>query len=261
MRIVMCLCVVVGLSLPAAAIEKAEVDLLTSIITATLAKQERLEVLSSSDVKRIVQLEGERQALGCSESSCLAEIAGAMGAQLVVYGDIGKLGSQTVLTLNLFDGAAATAPGREVIVAASIDELTGKVQATTTSLVSPIVSKPGTDKIRVVVLGFEIRGAAAESAAPEAAPPPPAESPASPLVLAGVGSAVVGGLAAVVSVGAFVFAVDAHNAADDRTLKVDEAAIKYDERDGNGLVGFVAGGVAVAAIAAGVTLIVLSPEP
>jgi hypothetical protein len=261
MRCVLSVLVVMGISLPAAAIEKSEVELLTSIITATLAKESRLEVLSSSDVKRIVQLEGERQALGCSESTCLAEIAGAMGAQLVVYGDIGKLGSQMVLTLNLFDGATATAPGREVIVAASLDELTGKVQATTTSLVAPIVAAPGTEKIRVVVLGFDIRGASAETTTPAALPPPAAGPTTPPLVYAGVGSAVVGGIAAVVSVGAFIYAVDAHNKAEDLSLKVDEAAVFYDDRDTLGVVGFAAGGVAVAAVVAGVALIVFSPEP
>lgn len=44
--------------------------------------------------------------MGCGDSSCLAEIAGAMGAEFVVFGDVGKLGETFVINLNLFDNNA-----------------------------------------------------------------------------------------------------------------------------------------------------------
>ncbi len=63
----------------------------------------------------MLDLEASRSSIGCGDASCLAEIAGAMGASLVVFGDVGLLGSTYTITLNLFDSGAATALGRESV--------------------------------------------------------------------------------------------------------------------------------------------------
>src|SRR5688572_14276841 len=115
--------VVVALAGPARADEPARVLVLeptgdeveasvraavASLVSIELAKNQGLEVVASTDVKKMAALEAEKQTLGCDDAgSCLAELAGAMGARYVVFGDAAKLGSLTVINLSLFDSTAA----------------------------------------------------------------------------------------------------------------------------------------------------------
>jgi hypothetical protein len=69
-------------------------------------------VLSTSDVRQLADLEATKQQAGCDTSSCLSEIAGALGARYVVFGDATQLGSLLVVNLNLFDVQTAAAVRR-----------------------------------------------------------------------------------------------------------------------------------------------------
>lgn len=127
---------------------------LTSVITVALARHQRLDVLASADVRRAVELEGDKRALGCDENtSCLAEVAGAMGARLVVFGQLGDLDGELVMTLNLFDSQTASAAGRVLERASDARLLSGKVDAAVDRLVgSTLASIKGTDRVRILVL-------------------------------------------------------------------------------------------------------------
>src|SRR5262245_49290584 len=58
----------------------------TSLVAVELGKRGGLEVLSSTDVRAALDMEAARQAAGCDEQSCLAELAGALGVELVAHG-------------------------------------------------------------------------------------------------------------------------------------------------------------------------------
>jgi hypothetical protein len=73
--------------------------------------------------------------MGCDEASCLAELAGAMGARLVVFGDANKLGTVTILTLSLFDSSKTQSVGRVSVQAATIEELPAKLPPAVRDLV------------------------------------------------------------------------------------------------------------------------------
>lgn len=60
----------------------------------------------------MLTVEQQRQLVGCSENSCMSELAGALGAEHLVSGLIGKLGSTFVLTLKLIDTRTARAAAR-----------------------------------------------------------------------------------------------------------------------------------------------------
>ncbi len=85
------------------------------------------------DAERAIELEGERAELGCAESSCLAEIAGALGADLVVFGDVSRLDALLVVNLNVFDSTQATSVARSSFTAGSIDEVPRKLEPATPS--------------------------------------------------------------------------------------------------------------------------------
>src|SRR6185437_8457381 len=98
--------VALAIAVPAHAsrVDKGTASLVTELVTASLAKSPQFDVLASADMRRQIEMEAYKQAIGCTEkASCLAEVAGALGANVVVYGSIGKLDDVIILTLNLFD--------------------------------------------------------------------------------------------------------------------------------------------------------------
>ncbi len=100
---------------------------IASLLAVELSCIERFDVISNADVKRIIALEGEKQSLGCSTESCVAELAGAMGANLVLFGDVTRLGEVRVVTLNLFDSQEARSLGRVSEQLTSLEQLPARI--------------------------------------------------------------------------------------------------------------------------------------
>ena len=80
-------------------VEPATADLFTDALVGALRKRGGASVLSPSDVSALIGFEREKALLGCSDASCLAEIGGAMGADRLVSGNVGRLGSSLVVYL------------------------------------------------------------------------------------------------------------------------------------------------------------------
>lgn len=111
-------------------LEKGQVDegLSTTVnaitVSAFSAAGPDMEVLSASDIRRLMDFEATRESAGCTDGGqCMAEIASAMGAELVVFGTLGQLGSSTVVTLDLFDAEAGRAIGRRTVQTRSVEDL------------------------------------------------------------------------------------------------------------------------------------------
>ncbi len=119
-------------------VNKPTLNTIASLMLVELSKQSGLDVISASDVKRLAELEGEKQAMGCSDNSCLAELAGAMGARYVVFGDVGQLGALIILNLNLFDSQKATAVNRTTVQSNGVEDLPSKLAAGLRELTQPL---------------------------------------------------------------------------------------------------------------------------
>ncbi len=85
---------------------------IASTLTVALGTTGRFAALSSSELAQLADLEADKQAAGCDSSSCLGEIAGALGARYVVFGDATQLGALLVVNLSLFDVERATSVQR-----------------------------------------------------------------------------------------------------------------------------------------------------
>lgn len=77
---------------------------------ATQLSAPRLEVTTQRDIQQLLGFERQKQLLGCADdgSSCLAELAGALGVQALVSGSVAKTESGYLVTLRLLrttDGA------------------------------------------------------------------------------------------------------------------------------------------------------------
>jgi TolB-like protein len=103
-------------------------QILEDVVATELARTGRFQVVGRGDLVAVLGYERQRQALGCSESACLAEIGGAVGADLVLSGQAGQLGSQLRLSLILVDAKKGVAVARAArFTAASEDALAAVV--------------------------------------------------------------------------------------------------------------------------------------
>ena len=104
-------------------LDPGQAEVLSGLLTDALSRHPRVQVLSAGDIETLVALESDRQSAGCDTTSCLAEVASALGAEFVVYGQAGVLGELTLLQLHLFDSGRAQSIARERVEATSLDAL------------------------------------------------------------------------------------------------------------------------------------------
>jgi hypothetical protein len=82
--------------------------LLTEALAGELRKRPGLSVLAESDIAALLGMEKSKQMLGCSDAGCIAEVGGALGADRVVHGSIGRVGSSLLVNLTSLDPKKAT---------------------------------------------------------------------------------------------------------------------------------------------------------
>ncbi|RMG19773.1 MAG: hypothetical protein D6729_04420, partial [Deltaproteobacteria bacterium] len=98
---------------PAAGLDTDLVDAISSYTQSQVAALGVYQVIGASEIQALLGLEAQRQLLGCSEdSSCLAEIGGALGAERALTGDVARIGSSLVVNLSLLDPSSATVVAR-----------------------------------------------------------------------------------------------------------------------------------------------------
>ena len=116
------------LDLKASLVDPQVAKIVTGMIGAELAQYEDYDLITGEDLRQMVALEAEKQSVGCSDdSSCLAELAGAMGARYVVFGEVGKLDNIIVVNLNLFDSQEAKGAGRVMVRANGLGRVPDKI--------------------------------------------------------------------------------------------------------------------------------------
>ena len=175
------------------------VKTINSLLTVNMTTFSEFNVMSGNDVKQLVALEMEKQNMGCTDDgSCLAEIAGAMGATLVIFGDAGKIGNVMLINLSLFNAELGRSMSRVSIQAINLDEIPSKMSASLQKLMKPVMPKD-TPAPAVAAAPPEpappAKAAPKEVAKAEPAPVPTAETPAEeakpnylwPMVTAGTG--------------------------------------------------------------------------
>lgn len=116
--------------------EPALAKTVTRVLTVELSRR-GLDVLSSRDLVAAADLDADRQAAGCDTTSCLMEIAEAMGADLLAYGDVVRLNKTLLVTLNIFDAKAGKAVGRDQLKVKDLDAMPDAVAVSLGQLLEP----------------------------------------------------------------------------------------------------------------------------
>jgi TolB-like protein len=174
----------VVLALPAAASAAAKVKLavtevksvqgvavgtatiLSDIVVSEVARH-GYDVISQSDISTMIGFEKQKKMLGCDETSCLAEIGGALGVDYLITGQVGQIGTRYRISLLVVDSRKARVTGRAAnFCDQNEDALARAAEATVAQLITSIRAGESNQLAPPVAAGRS------PDAAP--APPPPA---------------------------------------------------------------------------------------
>lgn len=95
-----------------AGVEPGSAAVLTDLLLEALLERHGVRALGPPDVRSILSAEQQRSLLGCQDEACFAELGGALGADWLVAGNLGKLGALWVLSLQLIDPRRARVTAR-----------------------------------------------------------------------------------------------------------------------------------------------------
>lgn len=117
---------------------------LTEAMAQELTRRGFFDVVSSRDIQTLLGVERQKQLMGCGDesSSCLAELAGALGSRFVLSGTLSKLGDALQLSVQMQDTQKGQTVARSVRLAGTVDALAEQLpwllaEATATPLPPP----------------------------------------------------------------------------------------------------------------------------
>lgn len=85
----------------------------SAAVAAEIGRRPGYSVISKADIDAMLGFDRQKQALGCDDVSCLAEIGGALGVDKLVSGQVTQLGEgQTLISLQLLNTKRATVESR-----------------------------------------------------------------------------------------------------------------------------------------------------
>jgi len=94
-------------------VPKEVADNLAQILSVEIKRIEGASVISRDDMTAMLRLEQDKAFLGCSDdTSCIAEIGGALGVDKLVVGHVGKIKDSYVVSLRLIDPREAKVDSR-----------------------------------------------------------------------------------------------------------------------------------------------------
>jgi len=97
-----------GLSAGAGISEK-DATAISDFIETRVAATESYQLTGPGDLKSMLGMERQRQLLGCGETSCTAELAGAFNADRLLNGSLARVGDSVLISLTLLDTRRAKA--------------------------------------------------------------------------------------------------------------------------------------------------------
>lgn len=128
------------LELKATGVEKAVTDNLLEIFASGIHELGCCSVVSGAEISAMLGFEKQRQLLNCSETSCVTDLAGALGVDYLTLGTVGRVGDTFVVSLKLVDARHATVVGRFAQrVEGRVDRLLDTVERGVVRLFEPVV--------------------------------------------------------------------------------------------------------------------------
>lgn len=96
--------------------EKLDANAFSDLLVSALDGTGLFRVTSAKDLATILGLERQKQLMGCSDdSNCMAELANALGADLVLAASVGRLADTYLVTVRLIDGKRSRVVARGTV--------------------------------------------------------------------------------------------------------------------------------------------------
>jgi hypothetical protein len=99
---------------PAGEVPAALTESLTPLLIAEVSRHEGMSVVSAFDVRAFLENEGNKQALGCGDTACMTQVAGALGAEMLLSSTLSRVDETWICTLTLIRVETAEAVRRSV---------------------------------------------------------------------------------------------------------------------------------------------------
>ena len=94
-------------------VESSAGEMLNDLILDLLGRSGRFSsVIAGSDIREMLSLEQQKQALGCDEDNCLAELGGSLGVPLMFSSSLGAFGGKYIINLKLISVEEAKVKAR-----------------------------------------------------------------------------------------------------------------------------------------------------
>ena len=118
----------------------------------------RADVLTSADLRNALDLEAQKQVASCDDgASCLAEIAQALDAHVVLSGNLSSLEDEWLLQVSAYDARQASSAGRRTVRATTRKDLATAAEVAGRELIAPLlVGKSQTERLRVLILDVAV---------------------------------------------------------------------------------------------------------
>jgi hypothetical protein len=116
-------------------IDERILDVLTDSTVKELRKLEKVTVVGMDEIRAMLDLEAQKQIVGCSDVSCVAEIAEALGVDEIVIGSVAVVGDSIAFGLKRIDQRSAST------VAQYANRVEGNDPADVLALIGPAVKE------------------------------------------------------------------------------------------------------------------------
>lgn len=168
----------------------------TTWLAQTAASLSGAEVVTTADVQQLLDLQGDKQTSGCDDDSeaCAAEVASALGAELVVRGELGTLDGERTLTVTVLNTKDLGATRRALWQGATVTALGEQARAALPDLIAAARTSSGS-QTRIFVVDVHDAGVAGAAAVDRAGGTPWQRPLGGALVGVGVAGLAVGGVA------------------------------------------------------------------
>ena len=128
--------------------------ILTELVLQDLHDLKKFRVIGEKDVDQLLTTEQRKQLAGCTDTSCIVEIAGAMGTQYTLDGTVGVVGQSNVLSVSLLDVTKAVVVSRKTtVVKGEREQLLESVHKLIIDLMEPVTKETATRGAPKVLLG------------------------------------------------------------------------------------------------------------
>jgi hypothetical protein len=102
-------------------------DVLADLLLEALLSRHGIRALGPSDARAMLSAEQQKLLVGCKDESCMTELAGALGADWLIAGTVGKLEDLYVVSLQLIDARKARVTARATANLKSLKEAPEKL--------------------------------------------------------------------------------------------------------------------------------------